>query len=55
MVDRSADRVDRIKAALEAHAVAIASAQQGVVRVSWSNGSMRVVVEIHYAAEPPAK
>lgn len=49
--DTQADRVERIVSAVRAHGSAIESAEQGVVRVSWGDGSIKVVVEIHYKAE----
>lgn len=46
------DRVARVVAAVLAHEQAIRAAPQGQVRVSWNDGSVKVVVEAHYGPEP---
>lgn len=45
-------RVSRIVDAVRAHARAIEEGPRGTVRVSWSNGDVTCVVEVHYAKEP---
>ena len=46
------DRAERVVDAVRAHAAAIESAERGQLRVSWSDGEIRVVLETHFAKEP---
>lgn len=52
-VNNSRDRVERIQAAIKAHAGPIEMADRGALRISWSDGDVRVVLETHFGKEPP--